>query len=276
MSEVMANGVRLYYELHGDENAPVLVLNNGIIMNAASSWVFQTKVLSAHTRVLQYDCRGQGQSEHPAEPYSMAQHADDLSALLEALEIPQAHIAGISYGGEVGQAFALAYPEKTLSLILADTVSEVWPDLRMVIESWEDALKADDALAFYHATVPWNFSTEFISKNAALLEDAKKRYALLDFPAIIRLCEAFYEVDFTSRLDEIACPACIMVGGKDILKGLPYARLLKMNIPHAELHILDGAGHASCWERPEEFNSVVLGFLAKVDASRDSRSSKAR
>ena len=267
MPVIAVNGVNLYYELHGLEDRPVLVLNNGIIMNAASSWVFQTRALSANYRVLQYDCRGQGQSDHPETPYSMAQHADDLAALLDELEFERAHIAGISYGGEVAQAFALAYPNKTISLILADTVSEVGPELQVIIQSWVDALKTNDPLAFFHATVPWNFSPEFIENNAALLEDAKQRYGQLDFPAVIRLCEAFFEVDFTKRLGEIECPVCIIAGDQDLLKGIPYARILKANIPHAELHLLDGAGHASCWERPAEFNSVVLGFLAKIGAN---------
>jgi len=267
MPKIEVNGIELYYEMHGPETAPVLVLNNGIIMNAATSWAFQTRTFAASYRLLQYDCRGQGQSDHPEETYSMRQHAEDLSELLESLGIRQAHIAGISYGGEVGQAFALEYPEKTLSLILADTVSEVGPELRAIIQSWVDALKTGDPLAFFHATVPWNFSAEFIEKNAALLEDAKQRYPLLDFPAVIRLCEAFFQVNFTPRLEEITAPTCILCGEKDLLKGLPYARTLKQHIPHAELHILEGAGHASCWERPAEFNSVVLGFLAKVDTT---------
>ena len=125
MPKIDVNGVELYYELHGAEDAPLLVLNNGIIMNAAGSWVYQTKALSAHYRVLLYDCRGQGQSDHPDESYTMEMHADDLAALLAALGYEQAHIAGISYGGEVGQAFALKYPDRCASLILADTVSEV-------------------------------------------------------------------------------------------------------------------------------------------------------
>jgi pimeloyl-ACP methyl ester carboxylesterase len=54
-----------------------------------------------------------------------------------------------------------------------------------------------------------------------------------------------------------------MVGELDLLKGPHYAQILKIGIPHAEYHVLMGAGHASCWERPEEFNSIVLGFLAK-------------
>ena len=75
------------------------------------------------------------------------------------------------------------------------------------------------------------------------------------------------DVNFTDRLGEIKSPVCIMVGEKDILKGLDYAWILKTEIPHAEMHILEGSGHASCWERPEEFNSVMLGFLAKQQQS---------
>ena len=264
MSTIQVNGVNFYYELHGAETAPVLVLNNGIIMNAATSWVYQTKALSKHYRLLQYDCRGQGQSDHPESPYSMEGHADDLSALFNALKIEKAHIAGISYGGEVSQAFALKYPDKVRSLILMDTVSEITPELRVIVQSWVDALKTGEALGLFNVTVPWNFSPEFIANNTALLEDAKKRYAFLDFPSIIRLCEAFFEVDFTKRLGEIKVPTCIMVGELDMLKGIRYAEILKKNIPHAEYHVLMGAGHASCWERPQEFNSVVLGFLAKL------------
>ncbi len=265
MSIANVNNVNLYYELHGPESAPVLVLNNGLIMSAATSWIFQTATLSKHYRLLQYDCRGQGQSDHPQDPYTMELHADDLAALLEKLRIDYAHIAGISYGGEVAQAFALKYPAKTRSLILIDTVSEVGPELRLVIESWVDMLKAQDPLGFFHATVPWNFSPAWIAANTPILEDAKERYQSLDFPAVGNLCEAFFDVDFTQRLRKIKAPTCIMAGELDLIKGIPYAKILKDAIPHAELHIIPGAGHASCWERPEEFNTIVLGFLAKID-----------
>ena len=263
MAHIQVNGVNLYYELHGPETAPVLALNNGVIMNAATSWAYQTKALAAHYRLLLYDCRGQGQSDHPDSPYSMALHAADLAALLAALDIPSAHIAGISYGGEVVQAFALAYPRQTRSLILMDTVSEVGPELRLIIQSWIDALQTGNAQTFFNATIPWNFSPQFIANNAPLLADAQKRYALLDFPAVIRLCEAFLDVDFTARLGEITAPTCIMVGELDLLKGPRYAQILKRALSQAEYHLLMGAGHAACWERPQEFNAIMLGFLAK-------------
>ena len=153
----------------------------------------------------------------------------------------------------MGQAFALKYPKRCLSLILADTVSEVGDELRIILEAWLSAARAGDAEAFFAATVPWNFSPEFVTK----------RYKLLDYPAVVRLSECFLEVDFTAQLGKIKCPTCIIVGSADLLKGPAYAAILKTGIPHAEYHLLHGAGHASCWERPQEFNTTVLGFLAK-------------
>lgn len=263
MPQIQVNGITIYYELHGPAGAPALVLNNGIIMNAAASWAYQTAALARHYRVVQYDCRGQGQSDHPHELYTMAGHAADLAALLDALAIDRAHIAGISYGGEVAQAFALDFPARVRSLILMDTVSEVGPELRATGESWRDAARRGDAEAFYNALLPWNFSPEFIRAHPALLADARRRYESLDYPAIVRLCDCFLTVDFTSRLGEITAPTCIIAGELDLLKGPTYAYILKRGIPQAELHILTGAGHASSWERPAEFNTIVLGFLAK-------------
>lgn len=265
MPFIEVNQIQLYYELHGPNDAPVLVLNNGLIMNAATSWVFQTKALSEKYRLLLYDCRGQGQSDHPDEPYTMELHADDLADLLEELSISTAHIAGISYGGEVAQAFALKYPQKTSSLIVIDTVSEIGPELFLIIQSWVDALRNEDPLQFFHASVPWNFSPEFIRKNSALLEDARKRYGDLNFPAVIRLCESFFEVDFTDRLTEITQPTCIIVGEKDLIKGPEYAEIIKKAIPHAEYRIIKDAGHASCWEDPDTFNTIILDFLDRQE-----------
>ena len=238
-------------------------MNNGIMMTTAS-WFHQTPIFARHYRVLVYDMRGQGQSAHPDGPYSMALHADDLAGLLTALGVDRAHLLGISYGGEVCQAFALRHHTRVVSLLLADTVSEVGPELRLAVGSWRRAAEAADADMLFELTVPWNFSPEFIAANTALLADAKQRYRQLDFAALTRLVDAFQDVAFTDDLTRVAVPACVLVGERDLLKGPAYARLIRDAIPSAELHVIQGAAHAACWERPEEFNTIVLGFLAKV------------
>jgi 3-oxoadipate enol-lactonase len=266
MSFIHCNGVRLYYELHGREDAPALILNNGILMNAAASWTLQTCAFAERFRILQYDCRGQGLSDHPDGPYSMLQHADDLAALVDALAIERAHVLGISYGGEVAQAFALAHPRRVRSLILADTVSEVGPELKVIVEGWKAAARVGDPDLFFLVTVPWNFSPEFIAARAGILQAARVRYGELDLPSVARLCDAFLGVDFTARLGEIAVPTCVIVGERDLLKPPRYAEVIHRSIRGSVRHVLPGAGHATCVEAPSAFNAIVLNFLAGVEA----------
>jgi pimeloyl-ACP methyl ester carboxylesterase len=266
MPFLACNGVCLYYELHGPDNAPVLVLNNGILMNAAGSWTAQAEAFSSTYRVLQYDCRGQGQSDRPDGRYSMELHAADLAALLDALEIPRAHVLGISYGGEVAQAFALSHPRRVESLILADTVSEVGPELRLIVEGWKAAALTQNPDLFFLVTVAWNFSPDFIAARAAILQAARARYRDLDLSAVARLCDAFLAVDFTDRLHGIQAPTCVIVGQQDHLKGRGYAETIHRSIPGSRLRVLPGAGHAVCMESPGAFNAVVLEFLESVRA----------
>lgn len=262
MPKVRVNNVSLYYELHGPREAEVLVLSNGILMSTAS-WVFQTRELAKHYRLLLYDCRGMWQSDHPPGPYSMEQHADDLAGLMDALGIERAHIGGISYGGEISMTFALRYPEKTLSLIVADSVSHVDPWLRTIVEGWIATARTRDPRAFFSATVPWNFSARFVQEHPDLMAQALERYAQLDYEAFICLCECFLTLNLTERLKEIKAPTCIIVGEYDLLKGRRHAEEIAKRIPEAEFHVIPGAGHATCWESPGAFNSIILGFLAR-------------
>ena len=266
MPVINANGINLYYEWHGPESAPVLVLNNGILMNAASSWLPQTRAFAASYRVLQYDCRGQGLSDRPDGPYSMELHADDLACLLAALSVNRAHLLGISYGGEVAQAFALKYPSRVRSLILADTVSEVGAELRLIVEGWKAAALSGDGDLLFLVTAPWNFSARFIAAQGELLGAARARYGQLDLTAVARLSDAFAGVDFTGRLDEVSAPTCVMVGDADLIKGPRYAQIIHRAIRGSELHTIAGAGHATCWEDPARFNAIVLEFLGRQPA----------
>ncbi len=262
MPKIKINGVNLYYELHGPENAPVVALINGVLMSAAS-WAYQTPVLAQHYRLLLHDCRGQGQSDHPTEPYTMLQHAEDFVALLDALEIEQAHIAGISYGGEIAQLLGIHWPEKVRSLFLSSTVSEVRPMLRGIAESWIAAAETRNGALLYRCSVTDNFAEPWLAAHPTWADISIPRYEQLDFDAVINLCRAFLEIDWTDDLDQINTPTMVVVGDRDTLKPLdPYARLLVEKISDAHLLILGDAGHACCIERPVEWNAALLGWLA--------------
>jgi len=262
MPKIKANGIELYYELHGPPEAEVLVLSNGVLMSTAS-WAFQTPVLSKNTRVLLYDCRGMWQSDHPPGPYTMEQHADDLAALLDALHIEQAHIAGISYGAELSMEFAIKYPQKARTLVLSSAVSHVEPLLAGWMTSWTAAARAGDAAMLFNVTYPLNFSEAWIAANPKALEVAKQRYQTLDCAAFLELLLSFGALNITGRLHEIAAPTLVIVGEDDILKPRKYAEIIAREIPHAELIVVPHAGHAVCWEQPGVFNTLLLGFVDK-------------
>lgn len=257
-----ANGTRIYYELHGPEDREVLVLSNGILMSTAS-WPAQVGELSKHFRVLLYDARGMWQSEHPRGPYTMEQHADDLAALLESLGIAQAHIAGISYGGEISLAFAARHPRMTRSLIVSSAVSSVDEPMRERVKAWYEAARAKDGDKLYEATAPMNFSSAWMASHGPLLEAARKRYAALDFDAFLNLMDCFNGLDLTAQLPKITAPALVMVGELDVLKPVGYARAIAQTIPGAEFAVLPGAAHAANWEQPGLWNTLVIGFATK-------------
>ncbi len=262
MPTITANGVELYYELHGPPDGDVLVLSNGVLMSTAS-WVGQTPVLSPHYRLLLYDCRGMWQSEHPPGPYSMALHADDLAALLDGLGIEQAHIGGISYGAEISMLFALNHPERTRSLLLASAVSHIEPLLAGWMGSWIAAARAHDPEMLFNVTYPLNFSEAWIAANQAALDAARERYAALDMDAFLELLLSFSQLDITAELHRIAAPTLVIVGEEDLLKPRKYAEIIAREIPNAELVVVPHAGHAVCWDQAGVFNTLILGFLAK-------------
>jgi pimeloyl-ACP methyl ester carboxylesterase len=256
------NGIELYYELSGPEDAPVLVLSNGIMMSTAS-WGFQKDALSPHLRVLLYDCRGMWQSEHPEGPYSMAQHADDLAGLLDGLGIERAHIGGISYGAEISMTFALRYPEKTQSLIVIDGVSEIHPLLRGQTMPWLMAAERNDPELLLKTSYHMNFAEDWIRANQAFIDSSVERYAELDMAALIRLMKAFYDVDFTDELPQIDAPTLVIAGEEDLIKGRDYAEIIAAQIPGSESVLVPGSGHALCLEKPDVLNTLLLGFVTK-------------
>ena len=263
MPKTLVNGVQLYFEQHGWDNAAeVLVVSNGVLMSTAS-WAMQVPVLAKHYRVLLYDCRGMWQSDHPAGPYSMEQHADDLAALLGALRIERAHIAGISYGGEISLIFGYKYPQRTLSVIASSAVSQIDPLLRGIIASWIVAARAKDPELFFQVTYPTNFSEAWIASNQTALDGARARYRTLDFDAVLELLLSFSRLNITAELKQIAAPTLVIVGEQDILKPRKYAEIIAREVPKSEFVVAPNSGHAVCWEQAGLFNTLILGFLAK-------------
>ena len=262
MPHQRVNGVNLYYEISGPEQGEPLILNNGVFMNTAS-WLFQTPELARRYRLITYDMRGQGQSEHPEGGYSLEQHAEDLAALMDALRIPKAHMVGTSYGGELNLVMGLRYPERCQTLVIIASVSHSDPLIAAMIERWRLAAKLGDGPLFFRLIYADVYSENFLAGRPDLLPAAEARYATLDLPAAVRLIESFQRFNVTPDLGQIKVPVCIVSAELDLLKPRRYGEMMHKAIPGSEFHLIANAGHVVVLEKAAEVNTILLGFLAK-------------
>lgn len=256
------NGVGIYYEILG-VGEPVVLLNG--VMMTTQSWVLQSSQMRKRYRCVLHDFRGQLMSEKPDGPWEMADHAEDLLALLDHLEIDDAHLIGTSYGGEVALIFASSHPDRVRSLSVVSSVSEVAPETDRIVASWaRAALEAPDDL--YRISVPTIFSPAFVTGNPEVIAQGEARIRSCPrefFTGLAALIETFRKLDVTAELQRITCPTLVLSGEKDVVKPLRLSRLMAEEIPGAEFLVIPDAGHAVILERPEEVNTALLGFLAK-------------
>jgi pimeloyl-ACP methyl ester carboxylesterase len=206
----MANGIEINYELTG-EGGHTIAWTHGI---GSSLEYWQDDLSHFPTfRHLTYDVRGMGQSERLEGPVSLELWAQDLAALLGALEIRRAIIAGSSMGGAITQRFGIDFPELTEGLLILSTSSRVGPAAE---ESWMK--RADE--------------TERTDRYLAAAQRAV----------------ASYNMD--EELTGIRVPALVLCGDQDQTTPAGGSVIISRCIPDAELEIYEGVGHAPFHEEP--------------------------
>lgn len=264
MPRVKINSIELHYEISG--YGPPVVFINGLTMDV-NGWLLQVEPFGRKYRVLRYDCRGQGASDKPDGEYSQELHAEDLKNLLDKLEIPRAHLIGLSNGGMIAQHFALRYPEKTGALVLVDTCSHVDTILELIITSWIKSAEAGGSGLRYDVALPYLFSESFAKMNLDKMRASKEmNLAINPAESTIRLAKASIRHDLRDRVAEIKAPTLIISGDEDILVPPKYSRILREKIKNSTLVTLKGCGHVPPIEKPEEFNSIVMSFLKDYDS----------
>lgn len=250
------DGCRLYFELQGSEGATPLLMLEGM-GGDLPGWRRNIPHFAREHRVVAFDARGNGRSDKPDEPMTMATFVDDAAAMLDEAGVERAHVFGQSFGGMVAQELALTHPERVLSLVLGCTNPGGEHTVRPGRESWVP--KGRPWLALYSDAFA-EAHPEHVREDLEIgARNRQPAYASLRQSEAIRAWSSY------DRLGEIACPTLVIHGTEDRLVPFANAEILASRIPGARLAVLGGAGHNFHSERADEADGIILAFLREVD-----------
>ena len=252
---------RVYYEEHG-KGKPLVVLN-GIMMSTAS-WKEFVEPFSANNRLILVDFLDQGRSDRlTGMEYDHAIQVELVKALLDFLELDQVCLTGISYGSEVAMEFTLKYQERVERLLLFNATARTGPWLGDIGDAWNKATY--DADAYYLTTIPVIYSPGFYLKKNDWMN--RRREALRpvfsnpDFiQAMIRLTNSSRNYDVADELGKITVPTLIVSCQQDYLTPVEEQQYLAAHIPNSHYVVIPNCGHASMYEQPLMYASLVVGF----------------
>ena len=263
---VRAGTLDMWVERRGTGPDVLLIAGLG---DPAEAWQSQLDGLADRYRLTAYDNRGMGRTPLPAEPFTVATMADDAAALLRALDVPAAHVAGFSGGSAIAQELALRYPELVRSLVLVSTWARADAFFRAAVKFWRwlpDA--APSERAFLEGFYLWIYTPRAHEDGTVekIIEE------VLAFPhqpsaeAIQRSIDAFVAHDTVGRLPDIAVPALVLAGGLDMITPPRYGIAVADAIPGARFEIMAEEAHQPFQEVPDLFNATVDTFWRQVEA----------
>jgi len=206
------------------------------------------------------DLRGHGDADKPESGYALSEVVGDVVALLDALDVKQAHVLGSSSGGYVAQQLAVTHPDLVASLILVGAPLSLHgkPPFADDVEGLEDPISED----WVRESLSWYRLLHAVS--ASYIEDRVKDG--LAMPASIwkASLRGFYEAVPPTETGHISVPTLMLWGAHDHLVPRQHQETLARRINGARLKIYEDTGHLVLWEGPERVAEDVTSFLSEL------------
>ena len=250
-------GGRLSYESIGSGDAVVLIHG----MGDRRTWDAQVSALAAGYRVIRYDVRGFGASSLPEEDRAYSHH-EDLAKLLDHLGIDAAHVVGFSLGSAIAVDFALAYPDRTISLVpvgpwvfgySSPAEERMFADFARVGAAMEAGGQAAAVEAWMSAPAAGERLRQMVTDHSF-------------WGFVHRDPRRPVEPSAAGRTNEIDAPTLILAGEHDIPACLEVAELLDRTVPGSRMVIIEETGHLLQIEKPDEFNQHLVEFIDAVSS----------
>ena len=260
MPHAQVNGVKLYYEIHGEGDPVILVCGLG---SQLQSWATQVPIYSKHFKVIVFDNRGSGKSDKTEERYLTSDMAEDTAALMEHLEIESAHIVGKSMGGMIAQWLAIHYPEKVQKLVLACSSASRDEVGNEILRMGRDIATKVGTKAVWLMSLYLGYNREYIEENLGSIKEIMP--TLPEDPEVLKgyigqsyACEGHNALDL---LNQISSETLVILGETDLIASPKHSKVLAEKIPHSELKVFSGVGHGFWREKQKEVDDLVLDFL---------------
>ena len=255
---VQTGGLEIAYERAG--NGPPLVFVHGGAEDGRV-WRPQLSAFADEFTVVAWDEPGAGRSSDVPTDFGLPDYAKCLAALIEAVALGPANVAGISWGGTLALELYRRHPHLVATLILADTYAG-WKgslsqeEVQARVETVRRMLAAPTEA--FDPTPPGLFAAdpppEFVPLLADMATDVRRESLCTELRVMAG-------ADQRDLLPRITVPTLLIWGEQDVRSPLSVAHQFEQTIPEAQLVVIPGAGHASNLERPEEFNEAVREFL---------------
>jgi pimeloyl-ACP methyl ester carboxylesterase len=231
---------------------------------SSEAWLSLPDRLSKTRFVLTFDNRGCGQSDLPRAPYTMAALADDALAVLDAAGVGKADVLGVSMGGMIAQHLAVRHPERLRKLALGCTTPSFtrqhYPRPQVAVEllrvlARRATLQQTAALLVGPGFVETPEGAELFTRWRKAADQGRAKRAALQLGAILLH-------SMRSQLGRITAPTLVMTGDQDRLVRPENSYDLAKEIPGAQLHVFEGAGHVFPLEREAELTARLGAFLS--------------
>ncbi len=270
MSIFYDNGLEIFYELDGEASKPKLLILNGIMMST-KSWIPFMNTLKENFQVLRMDFYDQDQSTKlHNKKYTQEYQVDTLKRLLDYLNIKKINIVGISYGGNAALTFACKYQEYVERLLLFNSAAYTSPWLKDIGDGWIKAGLTRDGNLYYKVTIPAIYSAKYYEEKLDWMKAREKTlFPVFSNPefldAMERLTRSAETFDVRENLNKLNIPVMIISAEQDTLTPLKEQEYLYKHIKNSYWIKLPEVGHASMYEKPMVFTSLITGFFLVKD-----------
>lgn len=245
---------------------PRLVLLHSLGMDR-HFWEPVVAELAGAVNVLTLDCRGHGESDKPAGPYTSQRFAQDLSEVLDAIGWSQAVVAGASMGGCVSLQFAADHPNHLLGLGLFDSTAWYGETAPQDWDSRAARALSEGLQPMVEFQLSRWFSDAFRAQATPVLQSSVDTFLANDRQAFANTCHMLGAFDARAALPYIRVPTTVLVGEQDYATPLAMAQVIKDGITQAHLQVIDGARHLTPLEVPARVASELRTLIAQCPAA---------